>query len=169
MIGSFHPRSTKAKHIIITVAIMIMWQFSFPSSAAAVELNESAMPADTATNESAAAEPKPVLRLPETPDKPRPEAKRTLQITVTAYSSTPDQTSGDPFITASGSRVHDGVIAANFLPIGTKVRFPEKFGDKIFTVEDRTHARYWQRADIWMETREAALQWGVQYTTIEIL
>lgn len=169
MIGSIHPRSIKAKYIILTVACVLIWQFSFPSSAAAVEINERTIPESIPTVSMTEEAPEQDLRLPETSDKPRPEAKKTLQIAVTAYSSTPDQTSGDPFITASGSRVHDGVIAANFLPIGTRVRFPDHYGDKIFTVEDRMHARYWQRADIWMETRDEAKQWGVRYTTIEIL
>lgn len=110
-----------------------------------------------------------IYRLPENPDKPRPEAKRIMQITVTAYSSTVDQTDGDPFTTASGTQVRDGIIAANFLPIGSKVRFPNHFGDKIFVVEDRMSARYWHTADIWMPTREAAIQWGVRYITVEIL
>ena len=101
--------------------------------------------------------------------EPEIEVKKTINITVTAYSSTPDQTSGDPFITASGTRVRDGVIAANFLPIGTKVRLPEKFGDKIFVVEDRMHSRYWYYADIWMPSREQAKEWGVKYLKMEIL
>lgn len=88
---------------------------------------------------------------------------------VTAYSSTPDQTDSTPFITASGTRVRDGVVAANFLPIGTKVRMPTVYGDKIFIVEDRMNSRYWQRLDIWMETRQEALQFGVRTLPIEII
>jgi 3D (Asp-Asp-Asp) domain-containing protein len=92
-----------------------------------------------------------------------------MTIAVTAYSSTVDQCGADPFTTATGTQVRDGVIAANFLPMGTKVRFPDQFGNKIFVVEDRMAARYWQRADIWMPTREAAKQWGVRHVRIEIL
>ncbi|HGY12458.1 MAG TPA: hypothetical protein ENK36_08880 [Desulfobacterales bacterium] len=156
----------KAKQIIIILAVILLWQVSFPQQLAAVE-NETT---GSFNNESIKTSVNTAQkRLPEITDKPQPETKRSLNITVTAYSSTPDQTSGDPFITASGSRVRNGVIAANFLPIGTKVRFPEHFGNEIFVVEDRMHQRYWQKADIWMPTRDEAKEWGVKYTKIEIL
>jgi 3D (Asp-Asp-Asp) domain-containing protein len=91
-------------------------------------------------------------------------------VTVTAYSSTPDQTDDTPFITASNTLVHDGVIAANFLAFGTKIKIPQLFGDKIFTVEDRMHHRYQNNhIDIWFPTRESALEFGVKTVEIEIL
>lgn len=62
--------------------------------------------------------------------------KKTMYVTVTAYSSTKDQTDGDPYLTDLGTPVRDGIVVANFLPIGTVVRFPDKFGEKIFVVED---------------------------------
>jgi|GEM_PF-943654 3D (Asp-Asp-Asp) domain-containing protein len=83
-------------------------------------------------------------------------------VTVTAYSSTVDQCDSSPFITASGTRVHDGIIATNLLAFGTKVKFPSIYGDKIFTVEDRMNKRYTDRADIWFETREEAIKFGVK-------
>jgi len=92
-----------------------------------------------------------------------------MWIFVTAYSSTPDQTDDTPFITASGSHVRDGIIAANFLRIGTKVRFPTMYGDKIFVVEDRMNPRYTYRADIWMRTREEAKQFGLRNLPIEVI
>lgn len=92
-----------------------------------------------------------------------------FRVETTAYSSTPDQTWGDPFITASGVRVHDGVIAANFLPIGTRVRFHEYRPDMVFTVYDRMARRYSSRADIWMTSREAALQFGKRNLTMEVV
>ncbi|NQU77818.1 3D domain-containing protein [Candidatus Falkowbacteria bacterium] len=90
-------------------------------------------------------------------------------ITVTAYNSEVGQTDGSPFTTANGSIVHDGVIAANFLRHGTKVRFPEYFGDKIFEVKDRMNRRYYYRADIWMEDKPVAKQFGRRTLKIEIL
>ena len=91
-------------------------------------------------------------------------------IMVTAYSSTPDQTEGDPFITASGARVYDGVLAANFLPFGTKVKLPEIFGNKIFIVEDRMNARFGDtRVDVWFPDRASAQEFGAQKTIMEIL
>ena len=98
---------------------------------------------------------------------------KTHRLTITAYSSTADQTDSSPCITANGFNLceHDqeDVIAANFLPFGTKIRLPELFGDRVFTVQDRMHARYSYRADIWMKTRLAAVKFGARYTTIEVL
>jgi len=87
----------------------------------------------------------------------------------TAYSSTPDQTDSTPFITASGSHVRDGIVAANFLRFGTKIRIPTIYGDKIFVVEDRMNSRYKYRVDIWMRTREEAKQFGAKIILIEII
>jgi len=168
--------SVKAKHIIIALLIILVWEFSFPQPAVAhgIYINENSnnellsqyFQKQWIINPESS---ETVTRLPEIPDKPQLEAKKIMSIAVTAYSSTPDQCSGNPFITASGTRVRDGIIATNFLPIGTKVRFPEKFGNKIFVVEDRMSQRYWHRADIWMKTREQAKEWGVKHITIEIL
>jgi len=99
---------------------------------------------------------------------PRP-ARRTMYISVTAYNSLPGQTDDTPFITASGTRTRDGVLAANFLPIGTVVRFPEQFGDKEFILEDRMNARYYYKADIWMENYEDAKNFGSKFLKMEIL
>lgn len=92
-----------------------------------------------------------------------------MTVTSTAYSSTVDQCDGDPFIAASGKRVHDGMVAANFLKFNTKIRIPELFGDKIFVVEDRMNPRFQNRIDIWMKTREEAVQYGHKQIKIEIL
>lgn len=88
---------------------------------------------------------------------------------VTAYSSTVDQTDSTPFITASGSHVRDGIVAANFLRFGAKVRFPDIYGDKIFVVEDRMNSRYPYRVDIWMRSREEAKQFGAKIVLIEVI
>jgi 3D (Asp-Asp-Asp) domain-containing protein len=93
-----------------------------------------------------------------------------IEITVTGYSSTPEQTDDTPFITASGKVVEDGIIAANFLDFGTKVRFPELFGDKIFIVEDRMHEKFSNdRVDIWFPTTEEAKNFGIKKTIMEII
>lgn len=93
---------------------------------------------------------------------------RVLTVPVTAYSSEVGQTDSTPFITASGSTVRRGVVAANFLPIGARVRFPELYGNEVFVVEDRMNARYWKRVDIWMEETADAKNFGLQHTTIEV-
>jgi len=90
-------------------------------------------------------------------------------VIVTAYSSTADQTDATPFITANGTYVYDGIVACNFLPFGAKVRFPEYSGDKVYVVADRMAKKNSHKIDIWMESRGAALEFGVQYLTVEIL
>lgn len=94
---------------------------------------------------------------------------RKYNVIVTAYSSTPDQTDSSPFITASGSYVEDGIVACNFLKFGTKIRFPEVYGDKIFVVEDRMAKYNSHKVDIWMAGRQQALEFGVKHLTLEIL
>ena len=96
-----------------------------------------------------------------------PEVKNRKLVVVTAYSSTVDQCDSTPFITANGTHVHDGTIAANFLKFGTRVRFPSLYGDKIFIVEDRMKSNY--KVDIWFPTRQEAKNFGVKRVEIEIL
>lgn len=103
------------------------------------------------------------------PAAPIENQSSTMYVTVTSYSSTIDQTDDTPYITAWGTFVRDGVIAANFLPLGTRVRMPDYFGDKVFIVEDRMNERYWRRIDIWKPSREAAKQWGAKRVRVEIL
>lgn len=107
--------------------------------------------------------------------QPIPKAKedrpdRVVKAVITAYTSTVDQTDDDPFIAASGKRVHDGMIAANFLPFGTKIKIPSLYGDKIFTVEDRMNKRYgFGRMDVWLDTSKAeARKFGVKRVEVEI-
>ena len=168
---TIYSKKIKTKYIILPLLIVVFWQFTFPQTTIAKEDIESLNTSITSkfVEQWEINLIDKLNRLPENSDKPIPEATQVMTISVSAYSSTPDQTSGNPFITASGSHVRDGIIAANFLPIGTKVRFPDHYGNKIFTVEDRMHQRYWYKADIWMETREEAKNWGVRYITIEIL
>ena len=95
---------------------------------------------------------------------------KTIKVVVTAYSSTPDQTDDTPFITASGKYVQDGIVANNMLPIGTKIRFPELYGDKVFVVEDRMHRRKSDyHVDIWFPERQLAVNFGVKTTKIEVI
>jgi len=75
---------------------------------------------------------------------------RTMTVYATSYSSDPNQTDSTPCIDASGIDICErakqlgeaDTIAANFLPKGTKVRFPEMYGNKVFTVTDRMNSRY---------------------------
>jgi 3D (Asp-Asp-Asp) domain-containing protein len=101
------------------------------------------------------------------------ETTQSFPVVITAYSSTVDQTDSTPCITANGFDLcehnRENVIATNILPFGTKVRFPEIYGKKIFTVQDRMNKRYTYRADIWKKDRQSAVRFGAKYTTIEVV
>ncbi len=104
------------------------------------------------------------------PLPPAPSVTKRFRASVSAYSSTKDQTDGSPFTTASGTTVHEGTIAMNGVRFGTKVRIPDHFGDRVFVVEDRMSARYGRNhTDIWMPSRAEALKWGRRTVTVEIL
>jgi len=81
-------------------------------------------------------------------------------VDITGYSSTPEETDSTPFITASGTHVRPGVAAANWLPLGTKIKIPELFKDQVFTIEDRMHPRLSDRVDIWFPDKESAKLFG---------
>lgn len=102
------------------------------------------------------------------PDSPLRQPRRLQKVVVTFYSSTIDQTDDTPFITANGTRVRYGIAAANFLPFGTRIKLPDIFGGEVFVVHDRMNQRFGNRVDIWLETRQEAIERGVYYTTIEV-
>ena len=104
--------------------------------------------------------PDPGRNVPRLPERSR------FQATVTAYSSSPDETWGDPFITASGRRVFDGLVACpRALPFGTQV----SIGDRTYQCYDRLHRKYDHRFDIWMATKAAALTFGQQRLPVEVI
>ncbi|MBI3304705.1 3D domain-containing protein [Candidatus Parcubacteria bacterium] len=106
--------------------------------------------------------------IPGTPLVNRFRVVQKRRILVTAYSSTLDQTDASPFVTARGTLVRDGIVAANFLPFGAKVRFPKIWPHKVFTVEDRMHSRFSDRVDVWFATRAEAQTFGLKITELEI-
>ena len=90
-------------------------------------------------------------------------------VTATAYNSLASQTDNTPWITAAGTHCREGVIAANHLPIGTKVII-EGFPNRIFVVEDRMNRRYKKRIDIWFRSYRDARQFGrrkIKYHVLE--
>ena len=101
---------------------------------------------------------------------PEPKVARTINVIITAYSSTPEQTDDTPFITAAGTTVRDGIIANNMLPFGTKIRIPELYGDKVFLVEDRMSRKKGNyHFDIWFSSYREAKNFGAKLTHIEVL
>jgi 3D (Asp-Asp-Asp) domain-containing protein len=97
------------------------------------------------------------------------EETKEIRVAITAYSSCPLETDSDPFITASGEWVQDGVVAANFLAFGTKIKIPELYGNKVFIVQDRMHPRKKYQVDIWFPSKTEAIDFGAHYSYIELV
>jgi 3D (Asp-Asp-Asp) domain-containing protein len=89
-----------------------------------------------------------------------------IRADVTAYSSSPDETWGDPFVTASGRPVGDGVIACpRRFPFGTKFRISRR----VYVCWDRLHPKYDDRFDIWKPSKQEALEFGRRRLVVEVL
>ncbi len=99
-----------------------------------------------------------------------PGVKKTYLMIVTAYSSTPWETDNTPHLTSAGTYVRPGVVANNMLPLGTKIRIPELYGDRIFVVEDRMNPKKgFYQLDIWLPSYWEAKQFGAKKAYVEIL
>lgn len=94
---------------------------------------------------------------------------KNITVRATGYSSTPDQTWGDPYITYTGARVHWGTVAVHpsVIPLGCRMTIPN-FPGTMFTAEDRGGGINGYRADIWFPSRQDALNWGVRTITLTI-
>lgn len=138
-------------------------------------VKQDASPVTTQSTEIKPAKTKKVWNKINAPDLTTPveyssePAVRTIKVPVSAYNSEPGQTDSSPFTTADGSQVRDGIVAANFLPHGTRFRIPDYFGDKVFEVHDRMNARYTYKIDLWMLNKSDARKWGVRTVKVEIL
>ena len=96
----------------------------------------------------------------------KPEIGTKLVVQASAYASSPYQTDSTPCITAAGTRVREGVVATNFLPLGAIL---EINGDK-FIVEDRMNSRYaGYYMDIWFPSTSSALEFGRKKLDITIV
>jgi 3D (Asp-Asp-Asp) domain-containing protein len=101
-------------------------------------------------------------------------AKYSINAVITAYNSDIGQTDETPCITANGFNLcmhgQEDTVAINGVKMGTKVRFPGLFGNKVFVVRDRMNARYnSSRVDVWMLSRADAKNFGVKMTRMEVL
>ncbi|MDD2807703.1 MAG: hypothetical protein PHW95_04270 [Patescibacteria group bacterium] len=170
-------RSIKYSKIEITLLLIMIYEFGFPHYALAIEPSTSVILPNLVIKSANASPVQPVTAsaalVTLSPITRSYTVKKTHNIPITAYSSTIDQTDSTPCNTANGFNLcehnQEDVIAANFLPFGTKVRIPEYFGDRVFTVQDRMNARYSYHADVWMKTRAAAVVFGLRYTKLEVL
>lgn len=96
----------------------------------------------------------------------RPAVGAKFTVNASAYASSPYQTDATPCTTAAGTTVRPGIIATNFLPIGTLLDIN---GHK-FIVEDRMHPRYrGYFLDVWFPSTSQALEFGRRKLVVTIL
>ncbi len=96
----------------------------------------------------------------------RPTEGTKLIVQSSAYAPSPYQTDATPCLTAAGTRVRSGVVATNFLPLGTILDIN---GEK-YIVEDRMNARYdGYYVDIWFPSTSSALEFGRRKVEIAIV
>jgi 3D (Asp-Asp-Asp) domain-containing protein len=107
-------------------------------------------------------------------EKPERAEGRGAIVTATAYNSHPDQTDGDPFLTASGERLEPGTkalavspdLAAAGLDFGTRVRIDGVDGE--WVVLDRMPASRRRSIDLYFGLdEEAALRFGKRRVRID--
>lgn len=101
-------------------------------------------------------------------EQPEIKIKEKIIATVFSYNSTKQQTDDFPFTTANGEQVAKGTIACpSRYSFGTSVEID---GQK-FTCNDRMARRYrsGNYFDIWVETREEAVDFGRQILEVKIL
>lgn len=85
------------------------------------------------------------------------EEVQAVQATVTAYTSSEDETDSTPFENASGTRPARGSVACpRELAFGTQV----VIDGKTYRCDDRMHSKYADRYDIWVESKAEAFEWG---------
>ena len=90
-------------------------------------------------------------------------------VRVTAYNPCPKQTNDEPRIAAWGDDVFEGMIAVSrdLEPLGLTRNTPVHIlGIGDFVVMDRMHRRKTNQIDIFMESYQEAINFGVQYHTI---
>ncbi len=85
--------------------------------------------------------------------------------TVTAYTSSVDETDDTPLVNAAGTEPHTGSIACPIrYPFGTVVRFE----GNAYVCDDRMSSKYSDRFDIWVETKAEAFEFGIRNVIIYI-
>ena len=94
-----------------------------------------------------------------------PPVGTVLTVQASAYASSPYQTDSTPCITDAGTKVRPGVVATNFLPLGTLL----KINGLAFIVEDRMNSRYaGYYMDLWFPSTSSALAFGRKNIEIKI-
>jgi 3D (Asp-Asp-Asp) domain-containing protein len=98
--------------------------------------------------------------------------RQSVQVKVTAYSASPRETQGDPWVTASGKRVRPGIVA---LSRDLERLLGVKFGDLVvlkglgtFVFADRLARHKKRQVDIYIPSRKAARAFGVKRTSLTV-
>ena len=163
------PRFLGQNTLIIIIIVGILFGLPVILKAPRVEADLTEISVPKNSGELALIEGNSLLPI-SNPNNPEEKPIRRIMVVVTGYSSTVDQTDSDPFVTAAGTLVREGIAANNFWPFGTKIKIPELFGEKVFVVEDRMS---WEKGnyhiDIWFPDYWQALNFGAKQTYIEIL
>lgn len=91
---------------------------------------------------------------------------RKMDVKASAYTSAPNEGGAYAY---NGERLREGHIAADLtvLPLNTKVYIPEL--NRICTVVDKGSAIKNNKIDIFMNSRQKAMQWGIKNITIYVL
>lgn len=96
----------------------------------------------------------------------RPAIGTKYTVQSSGYAPSPYQTDATPCITAAGTTVRSGVVASNFLPLGTIL----DINGQEYIVEDRMNPRYdGYYIDIWFPSTSRALEFGRRNLDITIL
>jgi len=147
--------------------IIVVLELMFPQISIANNIEASTI--DYLKVEDTLFRTKQTVKLPENRER---EPRFTTKIIATAYNSLPSQTDNSPCITASGFDLcehnTEDIIATNYLPMGTMIKIPELYGDRIFRVEDRMHAKYYKHIDIWLKDYNEAVKFGAKWVEIEV-
>ena len=146
----FSQKKAQKKHLQKSIiATIVFGLLSFHVSLAYAEQDPYAIPENWPSDWVAPFADEAKVEAP-APVVPERKVKFTKTVAATAYSSDVHQTDAYPFRPAMAMDFREEVakkgevncIAHNDLRLNTEVKFPELFGDKVFTVCDRMNARY---------------------------
>ena len=98
---------------------------------------------------------------------PQEVQRNTYVANVSAYTSSAEECGKNDGITASGTIATEGrtIAAPSDLPFGTRVLI----GDHVYIVEDRGGYIQGNHLDIYMDSQEAAMEFGRKQLEVEIL
>jgi 3D (Asp-Asp-Asp) domain-containing protein len=166
-------RAIEDKLNVIVLIFMVFCSMNFPQHSMAQSASAISQELVISSNSSFDIEEYSLSNAGSLPKIEEKEPTKRIYVYASAYNSLPSQTDASPCTTATGFNVCEhgieDTIAMNNIPLGTKIKIPALYGDRIFEVRDRMNARYGSdRADIWMKNLSDAKKFGRKYVQIEI-